>query len=179
MTTIPDALPEAEVMAQACVFILGIIVAWDGYWITRQRIDIPNLGELPNGGFAWESDSAQEVSRHWANLITMAAMMALPWLLAEMSDTPIIWVYLWDGLLAIHLTTLLISKRYAVTKTHLFADGQKYEWSRLRIPKHQPRRRLLLMRKGWGPFAPLPLGGKKSTLNIVLERIETILSEEE
>ena len=92
MTPIPDALPEAEVMAQACVFILGIIVAWDGYWITRQRIDIPNLGELPNGGFAWESDSAQEVSRHWANLITMAAMMALPWLLAEMSDTPIIWV---------------------------------------------------------------------------------------
>ena len=72
MTTIPDALPEAEVMAQACVFILGIIVAWDGYWITRQRIDIPNLGELPNGGFAWESDSAQEVSRHWANLITLS-----------------------------------------------------------------------------------------------------------
>ena len=30
MTTIPDALPEAEVMAQACVFILGIIVCVSG-----------------------------------------------------------------------------------------------------------------------------------------------------
>ena len=49
MTTIPDALPEAEVMAQACVFILGIIVALVGYWITRLCIDIPNLGELTNG----------------------------------------------------------------------------------------------------------------------------------
>ena len=63
----------------------------DAYWLTRQRIDIPNLGELPNSGYAWESNQSQEVSRQWANLLTMGNMMILPWMLAELSNTPTIW----------------------------------------------------------------------------------------
>ena len=45
---------------------------------------------------------------------------------------------------------LLVPKRYAITSTHLFADGQRYEWSRLVLPKRQPKHRIMLLRKGWG-----------------------------
>ena len=41
----------------------------------------------------------------------------------------------------------------------LVADGQRYEWSKLRLAKKQPKRRIMLLRKGWGIFGPLPLGG--------------------
>ena len=179
MASMPSALPDSEVIAQVCVIVLGLIVVWDAYWLTRQRIDIPNLGELPNGGFAWESERRNEIFRQWANLVTIAAMMVLPWMLAEISETPTTWIYIWDGLLFLHLLSLFLSKRYAVTSTHLFADGQRYEWERLRLPKHQSRHRIILLRKGWGPFAPLPLGGKRTILAIALERITILLSEEE
>ncbi|MDP6870492.1 MAG: hypothetical protein QGI21_06965 [Candidatus Poseidoniaceae archaeon] len=172
------ALPSSEVMAQFCVAILAIIVIWDAWWLTRQRLDIPEFGKLSNGGYAWESEQINELSRQWANLITMAAMMALPWLLVEVSDTPEIWVWIWDGLLAVHLISLMIPKRYAVTNTHLFADGQRYEWQRLKLSKHQPRKRIMLLRRGWGPFAPLPLGGNREDLNKALMFIETIMEEE-
>ena len=172
-------LPDPVIMAQICVSILGIIVIWDAWWLGQARKDIPNLGELGNLGFAWESEGSHEVSRQWANLITLAAMMALPWLLAQMSNTPMVWVYIWDGLLALHLISLLIPKRYAITSTHLFADGQKFEWGGLRLPKRQPKRRLIVLRKGWGPFAPLPLGGSYSNLVVAHGRIKSILGQEE
>ena len=40
------------------------------------------------------------------------------------------------------------------------ADGQRYEWKKLRLAKRQPKRRIMLLRKGWGIFGPLPVGGK-------------------
>ena len=156
MAELASNIPDSELMAQFCVAVLLVIVIWDAYWLTRQRIDIPNLGELPNSGYAWESNQSQEVSRQWANLLTMGAMMILPWMLAELSNTPTIWVWIWDVLLAFHVVSLLIPKRYAITSTHLFADGQKYEWSRLKLAKKQPKKRVMLLRKGWGPFGPLP-----------------------
>ena len=109
----------------------------------------------------------------------MGAMMVLPWMLAELSNTPIIWVWIWDILLAIHLVSLLIPKRYAVTSTHLFADGQRYEWNRLKLAKKQPKKRIMLLRKGWGPFGPLPLGGDRNALDKAANLIVTILQEEE
>ncbi len=174
----PPELPSSELMAQICVAILAIIVAWDAWWLTRQRLDIPNFGQLPNGGYAWESEQIHEVSRQWANLITIAAMMALPWLLVSVSNTPEIWVWIWDFLLLLHLGSMLVPKRYAVTNTHLFADGQRYEWSRLKLAKRQPRKRLILLRKGWGPFAPLPIGGERRHLDEALRHIKSILEEE-
>ena len=155
MAELASNIPDSELMAQFCVAVLLVIVIWDAYWLTRQRIDIPNLGELPNSGYAWESNQSQEVSRQWANLLTMGAMMILPWMLAELSNTPTIWVWIWDVLLAFHVVSLLIPKRYAITSTHLFADGQKYEWSRLKLAKKQPKKRVMLLRKGWGPFGPV------------------------
>lgn len=179
MVELSSNLPDPESMAQFCVVVLAIIVAWDAWWLTRQRIDIPSLGDLPNSGFAWESNQSQEVSRQWANLLTMGAMMVLPWMLAELSNTPTLWVWIWDILLAVHLISLLIPKRYAITSTHLFADGQRYEWSRLKLAKKQPRKRIMLLRKGWGPFGPLPLGGDRIALDKAANLIVTILQEEE
>jgi hypothetical protein len=179
MAEFTSALPDPETMAQFCVTVLAIIVSWDAWWLGRQRIDIPSLGDLPNGGFAWESNQSQEVSRQWANLMTLGAMMVLPWMLAELSNTPTLWVWIWDILLAIHLISLLIPKRYAITSTHLFADGQKYEWSRLKLAKRQPKKRIMLLRKGWGPFGPLPLGGDRSELSKALECLSAIFTEEE
>ena len=74
-------LMSANDAALIAVCVLGAIVAWDAY----SRADtstpsmaamIPNLGELPNGGFAWTSEGPQEVVRQWGNLASMAAMMA-------------------------------------------------------------------------------------------------------
>ena len=158
------------------VCVLGAIVAWDAYWLTRQRQEIPNLGELSNGGFAWTSEGPQEVIRQWGNLASMAAMMALPWALIGASDTSYWYAIIWDILLSLHLISLLIPKRFAVTRTHLFADGQRYDWKRLRLQRRQPARRIMLLRKGWGIFGPLPLGGSQNDLYVARSRIEKALS---
>ena len=102
-------------------------------------------------------------------------MMALPWGFASFSNTPIVYVVLWDVLLGLHIISLLVPKRYAVTSTHLFADGQRYAWERLRLPKRQPKHRIMLLRKGWGPFGPLPLGGDRSDLDVAAQKIVDIL----
>ena len=153
-------LPPSDTFAIFVISILAGIVLWDAFWLTKQKRDIPNLGDLPNGGFAWASEGPQEVIRQWGNLFSMAAMMSLPWALISLSNTSIIYGIIWDILLALHIIYLLIPKRYAVTSTHLFADGQRYEWKKLRLAKRQPKRRIMLLRKGWGIFGPLPVGGK-------------------
>jgi len=153
-------LPPSDTFAIFVIVILAGIVLWDAFWLTKQKRDIPNLGDLPNGGFAWASEGPQEVIRQWGNLFSMAAMMSLPWALISLSNTSIIYGIIWDILLALHIIYLLIPKRYAVTSTHLFADGQRYEWKKLRLAKRQPKQRIMLLRKGWGIFGPLPVGGK-------------------
>ena len=52
MAEFTSALPDPETMAQFCVAVLAVIVAWDAWWLGRQRIDIPELGDLSNGGYA-------------------------------------------------------------------------------------------------------------------------------
>ena len=116
-------LPSAEHVAMVAVAVLGVIVVWDAYWLTKQRRDVPELGRLAGGGFAWASEGVHEMVRQWGNLGSMAAMMVLPWALLEASNTPILYAVLWDVLLGLHLVSLLVPKRYAITSTHLFADG--------------------------------------------------------
>ncbi len=173
------ALPAAESFALFVIIILASIVIWDAFWLTKQKRDVPNFGELPGGGYAWASEGAHEVIRQWGNLFSMAAMMSLPWALISLSKTPIIYGIIWDCLLAFHIIYLLVPKRYAVTSTHLFADGQRYEWNRLKLAKKQPKKRIMLLRKGWGPFGPLPLGGDRNALDKAANLIVTILQEEE
>ena len=56
--------------------------------------------------------------------ILMAAMMALPWGLVEISDTPIIYPIIWDILLSLHLISLLIPKDMLLLKhTYLPMDN--------------------------------------------------------
>jgi|TARA_B110000495_G_scaffold83136_1_gene71481 hypothetical protein len=172
-------LPDPNLFAGTMVGVLALIVAWDAWALSRTRSDIPVIGELANGGYAWQSEGPQEVIRQWGNLFAMAAMIALPWALAEASSTMMWWVILWDILLSLHLISLMIAKRYAITSTHLFADGQRYDWHRLRMPISQPKRRIMLQRKGWSIFAPLPLGGNPDMLRIARSRIRAILDEEE
>ena len=174
MTTI--TIPSSEFIATLAISILAAIVLWDAYWLTRQKRDIPELGKISDGVFAWSSEGPNEVVRQWGNLFSMAAMMALPWGLVEISDTPIIYPIVWDILLALHLISLLIPKRYAITKTHLFADGQRYEWKRLNLSKSKTKRRIILLRKGWGIFAPLPTGGNYHDLAEAKSRIIQILN---
>ena len=173
-----DLILSADTAALFAVIILAGIVAWDAFWLTRQRQDIPQMGELKKGGFAWKSEGPQEVIRQWGNLASMAAMMALPWALLSASDTSIWYAVVWDALLSLHLISLLIPKRYAVTRTHLFADGQRYDWKRLRLQQRQPARRIMLLRKGWGVFGPLPLGGSQNDLSVARSRIEIALDSE-
>jgi hypothetical protein len=169
---------SADTAALFAVIILAGIVAWDAFWLTRQRQDIPQMGELKKGGCAGKSEGPQEVIRQWGNLASMAAMMALPWALLSASDTSIWYAVVWDALLSLHLISLLIPKRYAVTRTHLFADGQRYDWKRLRLQQRQPARRIMLLRKGWGVFGPLPLGGSQNDLSVARSRIELALDSE-
>ena len=173
-----DLILSADTAALFAVIILAGIVAWDAFWLTRQRQDIPQMGELKKGGFAWKSEGPQEVIRQWGNLASMAAMMALAWALLSASDTSIWYAVAWDALLSLHLISLLIPKRYAVTRTHLFADGQRYDWKRLRLQQRQPARRIMLLRKGWGVFGPLPLGGSQNDLSVARSRIELALDSE-
>ena len=173
-----DLILSADTAALFAVILLAGIVAWDAFWLTRQRQDIPQMGELKKGGFDWKSEGPQEVIRQWGNLASMAAMMALPWALLSASDTSIWYAVAWDVLLSLHLISLLIPKRYAVTRTHLFADGQQYDWKRLRLQQRQPARRIMLLRKGWGIFGPLPLGGSQNDLSIARSRIELALDSE-
>ena len=170
-----DLLLSANTVAAASVCILALIVAWDAFWLTRQRTDIPTLGELRNGGFAWKSEGPHEVIRQWGNLASMAAMIALPWALLEASNTSYWYAIAWDALLSLHIISLLIPKRYASTRTHLFADGQRYDWNRLRLARRQPARRIMLLRQGWGVFGPLPLGGGQNDLAVARSRIDTAL----
>ena len=172
------SIPNPGIIGSVAISILAIIVLWDAFWLTRQKRDIPKLGKLSDDVFAWASEGPNEVVRQWGNLASMAAMMALPWGLVEISNTPIIYPIIWDILLSLHIISLLIPKRYAVTKTHLFADGQRYEWKRLKLSKSKTQRRIILLRKGWGIFAPLPLGGNYHDLVEAKERIKQILHPE-
>ena len=167
-------LPSAEHVALAAVSVLAVIVAWDAYWLTKQRRDVPELGSSKAVGLLGPVKASMKWSVSGGNLGSMAAMMVLPWALLEASNTPMIYAILWDVFLGLHLISLLIPKRYAITSTHLFADGQRYPWERLRLAKRQPKRRIMLLRNGWGPFGPLPLGGDPQSLGVAREYIKAM-----
>ena len=160
-------LPDPDLVAGVITAIVAMVVLWDVWLLWRRHSLVPLLGPLNGGGFAWSSTSEQEMGRHWSSLLALTFMLATPWILAESSGTSLWLVLLFDLLLGIHMMGLLVPKRYAITRTHLFCDGQSHEWENLRLAVRQPRGRILLHRRGWGIFAPLPLGGRASDLFIV------------
>lgn len=156
-------------VAVLVVSTVALIVAYDVLHLVRNRRTVPLLGELPNGGYAWTSTLAQEALRNSANILTMLAIMVLPWMLAIPSDTPVSALVIFDLLLALLLVTMLLPKRYAITATHLYADGQRTAWESLHPLDSEKGwwRRIVLQRRGWWLFAPLPLGGSEEELHRV------------
>lgn len=150
---------EAAGFGIGVVFITSLVVLYDLWRIYSITRDIPRLGKLENGGFAWETTFEQEVTRDIPGLITLGVMMALPWFLYDESGTPSWIVLLFDILLFIHIIGMILPKRYAITSTHLFTDGHVIPWSALKLSKRKSEGRIILQRKGWWVFAPLSLGG--------------------
>jgi len=165
------ALPQPNSVALIIVIIVSFIVLYDIWALYRNRHRVPLLGHLTNGGYAWSSSISDELKRNGPNILTMLTMIGLPWLLANKSGTNEIYIIIFDVLLSIHLISLLIPKRYAVTRTNLFADGHSYSWDYFNKLKWKKSQRLILQRKGWWLFAPLPLGGTSTDLQQVADRI--------
>ena len=158
-------LPDSDLVGGSITILVAAVGLWD-VWILWRRFDlVPRLGPLKNGGYAWASTTEQEMSRHWSSILALTIMMAAPWILAETTQTSVWLVVVFDILLGIHMAGMVIPKRYAASRTHLFCDGQKHEWEGLRLALKQPRGRILLHRKGWSIFAPLPLGGQAGDLS--------------
>ena len=168
------ALASPSVIAAAVVALVAFVVLYDGWRVTQGRSQVGRLGRLSGGGFAWQADAGRELVRNGSQLVTLGVMMALPWILFERSGTPIWWLLLFDGLLALHCVWLVLPKRYAITRTHLFVDGFEHSWKSLRWAGWKGGERIVLQRRGWWLFAPLPLGGHPDDLVEVAARLEAL-----
>ena len=171
-------LDQSTAVAWSVVCLVATIVLYDGYRLLRTKEEISSLGALGSGGYAWQSDSSSEIMRNGTSLVTLGVMMVLPWPFVESSGTPVITVLLFDILLGIHCLWLMMTKRYAISRTHLFADGFQYPWESLRWVDWNGGNRIVLQRKGWWIFAPLPIGGKLADLEQVAARIEALKTDE-
>ncbi len=161
------------------IVIVSMIVIYDLWRIWSSHSEVPHLGKLENGGFAWSSGSENELTRDIPGLLTMGAMMALPWFFAEQSGTPYWIIITFDILLSLHIVGMLVPKRHAITSTHLHVDGHSIPWSALKPSKRQKKARIVLQRKGWWILAPLSLAGKPSDLTEASRRIAEIFFAEE
>ncbi len=172
-----DPLQDASAaVGWFALLLIAAIVGIDATRLLRMGSQVPILGDLPRGGWAWESDGEGEWRRHWSHLLALAVMMVVPWAMQDLFSIPTGQIVILD-LLLIGMAALQVApKRYAVTSQHLYADGFRYEWSRLRHSGWKGESRIVLHRLGWGPFAPLPLGGSRPDLEQVALRVEAALS---
>ena len=171
--------PDPNAVGVVITAIIGIVVVWDIFMLWRSHELVPELGPIANGGHAWSSTAEQEMMRHWSSIMSIAVMMAAPWILASSIGTSNWLIITFDVLLFTHLIGMLMPKRYAVTRTHLFTDGQVHEWQGLRLALKQPRGRIMLHRKGWGILAPLPLGGEAKDLSLARKWISAAMADNE
>ena len=155
------------------VSLVGLIVAYDILHLFRNKKTVPQLGNLPLGGYAWSSTLNQEIFRNGPNILTIIAMAILPWLLISASSTPTWMVILFDIFLFFFIVTMLLPKRYAITKTSIYVDGQRLDWDSIKTLDSETltSQRIVLHRLGWWIFAPLPLGGSSEDLVIAKDLI--------
>ena len=172
-------LPNADFFAALVVFSLAIIVLWDGWMIWRSTMEIPSLGNLANGGFAWSSISNQRGLSTMGNLFSMAAMMVLPWSLASVTDTSIYWLIIWDVLLAIHLISLLVPKRYAVTLPISLQMVRNILGMSSDCLSANPKKGSFYIGRVGGFSLHFPLEGPSKILKVVRKYIRSLLSEEQ
>ena len=155
------------------VSLVGLIVVYDMLHLFRNKKTVPQLGNLPLGGYAWSSTFNQEIFRNGPNILTIITMAILPWLLISASFTPIWMVILFDIFLFFLIVTMLLPKRYAITKTSIYVDGQRLDWDSIKTLDSEisNSKRIVLHRLGWWIFAPLPLGGSREDLVIAKDLI--------
>ena len=162
-----------ELIGTLIISAVGLIVVYDILHLMKNKKTVPILGHLPLGGYAWTSTIKQELFRNGPNILTLITMAILPWLLASLSATPLWLVIIFDMLLFSLVITMLLPKRYAITRTSVYADGQRLDWEQIKKIDQEVsiNKRIVLFREGWWIFAPLPLGGSQNELLIAKELI--------
>jgi len=166
---------ESNQVAMGVIAVTCAIVLFDGWKLYHANKEVPTLGKLPNGGFAWQSQMPQEFVRNITMLGSIIVMCVAPWFLLERSETSTYWVIIFDILLAIHACWLVMPKRYAITKHALWVDGFSVDWNRLWWSGYSGGSSITLQRKGWWRLAPLPLGGSVEDLVESALRIDAIM----
>jgi hypothetical protein len=159
------------------ILLIGAIVLIDVNRFLQMSHQVPKLGELNNGGWAWASDIESELNRNWAHLLALGVMILLPWVIDELFAIPVLQIIVLDILLIGMALLQIKPKRYAITRQHLYTDGFRYDWHRLGYRGWKGGSRIVLLRRGWGPFAPLPLGGIRDDLEQAALRIDAASSE--
>tara|TARA_B100000902_G_scaffold112594_1_gene113821 strand:- start:8088 stop:8663 length:576 start_codon:yes stop_codon:yes gene_type:complete len=180
----------SSIVGFVAIGFVSAIVIFDGIRYFAMEREVPHLGILPRGGYAWSTTIRMEYERNWANVITILVMAIIPMLLNPILNIPSIQLLLFPLVLGGMLILQLVPKRYAVTKDRLSADGFTFDWENLVWTGWKGGTRIVLQRSGWWILAPLPLGGSIEDLEQVSLRIEAavtgkwneienILSEEE
>ena len=78
---------ESDPVAIFVIAMTAAIVVIDGWKLYRAQQDIPNLGQFPTGGMAWQSQASQELVRNITMIGAIIIMIIAPWFLAERSGT--------------------------------------------------------------------------------------------
>ena len=168
---------DVQTIIQATI----LIVAWGIFIIDASRLHSQQkvaqiIGTLNDGGWAWRTTWQHEFVRRGPDLITCGFMAILPWLFRSLTDPGWITLILWSTALICFALLMLLPRRYAVTRTTLFADGWGIDWERLGSLRRRHPDRLVLQRKGWWLFAPLALGGNEEDLDEAEKRITAAFS---
>ena len=155
-------------------FVSSIVIFDAIRYFTMER-EVPSLGNLPRGGYAWSTTVRMEYERNWANVITILVMAIIPVLLSPILNIPEIQLILFPLVLGGMLVLQLVPKRYAVTKDRLSADGFSFDWENIVWKGWKGGTRIVLQRRGWWILAPLPLGGSIEDLEQAALRIEAAI----
>lgn len=155
---------------------VSAIVIFDGIRYFTMEREVPFLGNLPRGGYAWSTTVRMEYERNWANVITILVMAIIPVLLNPILNIPEIQLILFPLVLSGMLVLQLVPKRYAVTKDRLSADGFFFDWENIVWKGWKRGTRIVLQRRGWWILAPLPIGGSIQDLEQATLRIEAAVT---
>ena len=155
---------------------VSAIVIFDGIRYFTMEREVPFLGNLPRGGYAWSTTVRMEYERNWANVITILVMAIIPVLLNPILNIPEIQLILFPLILSGMLVLQLVPKRYAVTKDRLSADGFFFDWENIVWKGWKRGTRIVLQRRGWWILAPLPIGGSIQDLEQATLRIEAAVT---
>ena len=77
-----------SIIGFGAITLVSMIVVIDAIRYFMMEREVPRLGILPNGGWAWSTTVRYEYERNWANVITLVVMGVMPWLLNPILNIP-------------------------------------------------------------------------------------------